>query len=296
MSAIKLGFSDAELFSYGIQAGYTLNEASCLFDQEMQTDCRGLQELISQNPMHKARVDYLIKCFMNPGIGLKVIGIMGQEFLGFRAALPNTNSKESSYAILFSAGDRGLFMEESRDYMKQVLLELSGFLQQEEKQPISFPMTPIDVLVIIAACDLTQNGRHGGGCFTKSALLSAYNNDNRYHPICSSLTAIAEEVINRFYTEEKVEEVLKRMVENKLIHSNELENGTVYCLSPQYSALPALFESAKMKLSMLRCYPDGNANIIFIISNEQESWAFSLTSNEGIIERLNEKRRMELIG
>jgi hypothetical protein len=103
-------------------------------------------------------------------------------------------------------------------------------------------------------------------------------------------------VINRFYTEEKVEEVLKRMVENKLIHSNELENGTVYCLSPQYSALPALFESAKMKLSMLRCYPDGNANIIFIISNEQESWAFSLTSNEGIIERLNEKRRMELIG
>jgi hypothetical protein len=298
LSAIKLGFSDAELLSYGIQAGYTLNEASCLFDQDIQTDSRGLQELISQNPVHKERIDYLIKCFMNPGLGLKVIGIMGQEYLGFRAAIPNINSNESSYVILYSAGDRGLFMEESRDYMKQVLLELSGFLQQEEVEPLSFLMSPIEVLVIIAACDLTQNGRHGGGCFTKSSLLKAYdnNNDNIYHPICAALTAIADEVIGRFYTEEKVAEVLERMVVNKLFHFSEIESRAIYCLSPQYSKLPALFENAKIKLSMLRCYPDGRADIIFIISNEQESWAFSMMNDEGRIERLNEKRRMELLG
>jgi len=297
MNAIKLGCTDAELLSYGIKAGFVLNKATCLLDDEMELDCSALQQSVSQNPVLKLMIDYLAGSFMNPRTALKVIGITDHDYLGFRAAIPKISDSESPFAILFSAGDRGLVIEESKEYVNQVLKELSGFNSDNSVEPIGFTMSPIEVLVILAACDAMQQKKQEETWFSKTSLVNAYdiNNIKENHPACIALAAVAEDAIYHFYNVEKISEVLDRMVESRLFIKRETESGELYCLSSTYHKLPQLFENSKNKLAMLRNRFDGKTDIIFVISNETESWAFSMCDGTGCIERLNEDRQKELL-
>ncbi|MGB4657715.1 MAG: zinc ribbon domain-containing protein [Mobilitalea sp.] len=297
MNAIKLGCTDAELLSYGKKAGFTLNKATCLLDYETELDCTALQQSVSQNPVLKLMIDYLAGSFMNPRTALKVIGITDHDYLGFRAAIPKTSDSESPFAILFSAGDRGLVIEESKEYVNQVLKELSGFNSDIPVEPIGFTMSPIEVLVILAACDAIQQNKQEGTWFTKTSLVNAFdiNNVNEHHPACIALAAVAEDAIYHFYNEDKVSEVLARMVESHLFVKRETESGDLYSLSSTYHRLPQLFENSKNKLAMLRYRFDGKTDIILVISNDAESWAFSMCDGNGCIERLDEERQIELL-
>lgn len=296
MNAIKMGFTDAELLTYGTASGFEINEFTSLFDRYPAVDISQLKEKLLKNLKHKAMLDYLVGSFMDPGSAMKVIGIDNHELLGFRAALPKNYTQQTPYAILFSAGDRGLMMTESREYLDQVLLELSGHPSKAEKV-LDFQISQIEVLVFLAACDVMQQNGSQERRFTETSLFNAYNVEysNSTHPICSALAAVAGDVISSFFTRQKVTGVLQKMVENRVLLCHEEENEPVYSLSPEYHYIPMLFEHAKNKLAMLRYEADGRMEIILTVSDGSDTWAFELYDGEGRIERLNEARQHAIL-
>lgn len=296
MNAIKLGFTDAELLSYGVASGFEINEFTCLFDRYPPVDISQMQRKLQNNVKHKSMLDYLTGSFMNPGVAMKVIGIDSNGYLGFRAALPMGYSQQMPYAILFSAGDRGLMLVENREYLEQVLCELSGYPAGTE-EPLDFIIPQIEVLVFLAACDVLQQSGRPESWFTKTSLMNAYNTDydNPTHPVCSALAAAAGDVIGSIFTEQKVTGVIRKMVEKKVLLCNEIETEPVYSLSPEYHVIPLLFGHARNKLAMLRYHSDGRTEVILLVSDGKDTWGFLLKDGEGRIARLNEAQQRDIL-
>lgn len=296
MNAIKLGYTDAELLTYGINSGFVLNEFTSLFERYPQVDIRQIQQELLGNHKQKAMLDYLIAGFMNPGTALKVIGINKGDILGFRAALPYHYTEHTPYAILFSAGDRGLMMTDSREYMEQVLLKLSGYRYGNE-ETVSFSMPPADVLVFLAVCDVLQLSGNPGSWFTKESVINAFkaDYDNMVHPVCAALAAVSGDIINRYFSSQKVLGIIEKMVQNHVLISRITKEGTEYRLPSDYHRMPLLFENAQNKLAMLRYHSDGRTEIILMISDQRETWAFLLQDGEGRIEKMNDARYKELL-
>jgi hypothetical protein len=296
MNAIKLGYTDAELLTYGINSGFVLNEFTSLFERYPQVDISLIQQKLLSNMKQKAMLDYLTASFMNPGAALKVIGINKAEIFGFRAALPFRYTEQTPYAILLSAGDRGLMMEESSEYVEQVLFQLSGYHYGTE-ETLGFSMPPVDVLVFLAVCDAIQQTGPPECWFTGKSVMNAFNTDydNTDHLVCAALAAVAGDVISRFFTPQKVSGIISKMVENQLLMSRETQSGLLYSLSPNYHRIPILFENAQNKLAMLRYHSDGQTEIILMVSDQRETWAFLLNDGEGRIERVNDLRQKKIL-
>ncbi len=291
MSNNKTHFSDGEILSYGRQQGFFENEGLCLLRHDYYNNNENnLLNLTLKNLNFKKIADYVAASFMNPKTAVKIFAGINNEFLRFRTALPNTNIANAAYALLFSVGNQSSYLGyENKETIHEMLLELSGANNYGEISPITIEISPVCLLVILAAGDVILQNKYEGGWFTAASLLNAYDisEDRDFNRVCSPIADVASDIVYSSTFQEDIQNALEEMVNEEILYSDEVDGTSVYSFTLEYRYLPKLFVANQNRLAACKYYENGNISIFYVISNPNEAWSFTIKKDVGKIERLN---------
>jgi hypothetical protein len=294
MSSNKTTFTDSEILFYGREQDFYYQEGlSPLAEEYSPARQEGLLEAAFQNPGLKTVADYVAASFMNPRIVLKVFGEIEGNFLRYRAALPYSSAASPAYAILFSAGNEGSYLGvENKETVYEMFLELSGINMVQETSPLSLEIDPIDLLVILAACDVILQNRYEGGWFTVASILNAFDlsADLDFSRVCAPVAAIAGDMILRSFSAQDIENSLKGMITSEIFKSDEMDGKTLYCFSMKYRYIHNIFAQAKNRFAVLKENGNGSADFIYVIVNETGTWGFGIENGESTIKGLDKTK------
>lgn len=290
MSNNKTHFSDGEILFYGRQQGFFENEGLCLLRHDYYNNENGLLNLTLQNLNFKKIANYVAASFMNPKTAVKIFAGINNEFLRFRAALPNTNIANAAYALLFSVGNQGSYLGyENKETVYEMLLELSVANNHEEISPITIEISPVCLLVILAACDVILQNKYEGGWFTDTSLLNAYDisEDMDFSRVCSPIADVTSAIVYSSTFQQDIQNALEEMVNEEILYSDEVDGTSLYSFTLEYRYLPKLFAANQNRLAACKYYENGDIGIFYVISNQSEAWSFTIKKDVGKIERLN---------
>ena len=293
----KKTFSDIEILSYGIKSGFFLNESTCLLKEYSNSkDENALFSFTEAFPNFKAAADYTAGSFMNPQKAIKVFSKTGKEFIRFRAALPFSSDMNIPFALIINAGGEGYMSAEPQNTVFEMLYELSGYNAPPE-QPLKQEISPLELIVILSACDVILQNRYEGGWFTTKSLMNAFdlNGAEGFDGVCAPLAAICGDYILKRFSDADLSAVLKAMCDAEILGNDELDGETFYSFCVDYKYIPTLFSKTSKSLSVFRYLNTGEADIIHIISNLSETWAFGIVNGHGIIEKSDEQSLRELL-
>ena len=294
MNKIKFSFTDNEILFYGRESGFIEDEALCLLNEgNITKNDDALLRMAKENPILKEIADYTAQSFMNPKSALRVFSGIGKEFLRFRAAMPEINDlnvSTSAYALVFNAANEGYMGCENYNTLFEMMIELSGFDSSRQVKPFSFELSPVDLFVLLGACDVILKNKYDGGRFTEISILNAFDltDDVDFNRICSPLADIASDIIIRNIKNNRISESLAEMTKAGILEVTEMEGIKFYSFTNEYRYILNIFVSAQNRLAILRYDENGQADIIYIITNNSETYGFSVQNGAGRIERLDE--------
>ena len=291
MIADKKTFSDIEILSYGIKSGFFLNESTCLLKEYSDSkDENALFSFTEAFPNFKSAADYTAGSFMNPQKAIKVFSKAGKEFFRFRAALPFSSDINIPFALIINAGGEGYLSAEPQNTVSEMLYELSGYNVPPE-QPLKQEISPLELIVILSACDVILQNRYEGGWFTAKSLMNAFdlNGAESFDGVCAPLATVCGDYILKRFSDEDLSAVLKAMCNAEILENDELDGETFYSFGVDYKYIPSLFSKTSKSLSIFRYFNTGEADIIHIISSLSETWALGIVNGHGIIEKPDEQ-------
>jgi len=298
MTSNRITFSDSEILFYGNSQGFTLNAGLSLLRNEFSSDRQdGLLSATIKNPDLKPVADYVAASFMSPKNALKVFACIADKFLRFRSALPHTNTADSAYALVYEAGDNGGYLAcENRETICEMLLELSGISNSREMSSTGMEISPIYLLIILAACDVILQNKYDGGWFTAASVFNAYDisGESGFSRIIFPLAYVADDIIYRSISYEDIQKALNEMVKEEILDIDEIDATSLYAFTLEYKYLTKLFEALQNRLAVYKHDEAGNIFILYVISNQTETWGFTIKKDIGKIERLNAIRFNEL--
>lgn len=298
MTSNRIAFSDSEILFYGNNRGFMLNPSLSILRNEFSSDRPdGLLSATIKNPDLKLVADYVAGSFMNPKNALKVFACVEDQFLRFRLALPHTNTANPEYALVYEAGDIGGYLTcENRETICEMLLELSGISNSRGMGSTGMEISPIYLLIILAACDVILQNKYDGGWFTAVSVFNAYDNsgEDGFNRICLPLTYVAADIIYKSISYEDIQKALNEMVKEEILDVDEIDGTPLYTFTLEYKYLTKLFESLQNRLAVYKYDEAGNIFILYVISNQTETWGFTIKKDIGKIERLNAIRFIEL--
>jgi hypothetical protein len=298
MTSNRIAFSDSEILFYGNNRGFMLNPSLSMLRNEFSSDRPdGLLSATIKNPDLKLVADYVAGSFMNPKNALKVFACVEDHFLRFRLALPHTNTANPEYALVYEAGDIGGYLTcENREIICKMLQELSGISNSREMSPTGMEISPIYLLIILAACDVILQNKYDGGWFTAASVFNAYDNsgESGFRRILFPFTYVSDDIIYRSISYEDIQKAINEMAKEEILDVDEIDGTPLYAFEVEYRYLPRLFEGVKNSLAVYRHDELGNISLLYVISNQTETWGFTIKKDIGKIERLNTIRFNEL--
>lgn len=306
MSEHKPTFTDTEILFYGQEQGFPYQEGLSPLagagSPEMQD---GLLKMASEYPSLKTIADYVASSFMNPKRAFSVFGELEGNFLRFRAALPDADIFLPAYALLISAGSAGSYLGcENQETVYHMLMEFSGLDnisditpdRTQEAAAVSLIFRPVDMLVILAACDVIIQNRYEGGWFTVASLLNVFDltGDSDFSRVCSPLAAVAKEAIFHSVTIQDVERVLQTMTDDDILREDEIDGKKLYSFSMKYRSLPKIFTHAQNRLAVFKYDENGSAVLVYIHSNDTGTWGLIWQNGQAMIKKLDKAGLQEL--
>jgi len=298
MSNEKISFTDDELLTYGIQAGFVFNEKNSLLTTgKLRKSDNLLFARTQMNETYKYITDYTIGTFMNPGYALRAFYMEADGFIGFRVAYPGDYKKNDAYAILVNSYNGSYAITEKEETLEKILFELSGFKKEKQEKAVAFQVAPLELLVILAACDVVLQGRYQSEWFTENSLLNAYDLDGEsaYTKVCGSIAQVAEDFIYQMYRQEEVEKIITELVENKILIQSVLDEQTVYAFQEEYSYLPEIFKKVQKQLALFQYQEDQEPELIYLITIDSGTWSLKITRKSGIVEKPDSDRMAQLL-
>ncbi|MHB8983727.1 MAG: hypothetical protein ACYC4E_00030 [Carboxydocellales bacterium] len=298
MTSNKIAFSDLEILYYGNHRGFPLNSGLTLLQNGSAPDGQdGLLTATAKNPDLKLVADYVAASFMSPKNALKVFACIEDHFLRFRLALPHTNTANSTYALVYEAGDNGGYLAcENRETICEMLLELSGIRNSREMSSTGMEISPIYLLIILAACDVILQNKYNVGWFTATSVFNAYDNsgESGFSRILFSLAYVSDDIIYRSISYEDIQKAINEMAKEEILDVDEIDGTPLYAFAVEYRYLPRLFEGVKNSLAVCKHDEAGNIFILYVISNQAETWSFAIEMDSGKIKRLTAASFKEL--
>jgi hypothetical protein len=86
------------------------------------------------------------------------------------------------------------------------------------------------------------------------------------------------------------------MAKEEILDVDEIDGTPLYAFTLEYKYLTTLFEALQNRLAIYKHDEAGNIFILYVISNQTETWGFTIKKGVGKIERLNTVRFKELCG
>lgn len=297
MGTYQTKFSDAEILSYGINSGFFLNESTCLLKEASDSSENALIRAVKSFPAFKTTADYVAGSFMNPKKTIKVFSKVGKELLSFYAALPFSSDKEVPLALIIKKGNEGYLSAEPQKTVNEMLYELSGYNSDSEQQPLRQEASPMEIIILLSACDVILQDRYDKGFFTAAALMNAFDPDSikSSSGVCSPIAYLCGDYILKRFSDEDLSAALKAMCDAEVLKSDRLDGVTLYSFANDYKHIPLLFSSTAKSLSIFRYLNTGKADIIHIVSTSSDTWVFSIIDGCGIIEKPDKKRIEEIL-
>lgn len=298
MISNRIAFSDTEILFYGNRLGFALNAGLSLLRNEFQPGIQdGLLSATIENPNLKPVADYVAASFMSPINALKVFASIEDKFLRFRLALPHTNTANAAYSLVYEAGENGGYLAcENRETIVEMLLELSGIRNSREMASTGMEISPIYLLIFLAACDVILQNKYDGGWFTAASIFNAYDNsgESGFSRMLFPLAYVSEDVICSSIVYEDIQKALNEMVNEEILDEDEIDGTPLYTFTLEYKYLTKLFEELRNRLAVYKHDEAGNIFILYVISNQTETWGFTIEKDVAKIERLNAIRLKEL--
>jgi len=298
MSVNKTTFTDTEILFYGRERGFPFQEGlSPLTEVDSQAKQDALHQAAYQNPGLKTVADYVAASFMNPKTVIKIFGEIEGNFLRYRTALPYSTAASPAYAILFSAGNEGNYLGcENQATVLEMLLELSGINLVQETNPLFLEIDPLDLLVILVACDVIMQNRYEGGWFTVASILNAFDlsTDLDFSRVCAPVAAIAGDMILRSFSAQDIQNSLQGMIGSGIFKSDEMDGKTLYGFSMKYRYILNIFAQAENRFAVLKEDGNGFAELIYVTINKTGTWGFGIKNGQGTIQGLD-KTKLQML-
>jgi hypothetical protein len=227
---------------------------------------------------------------------VKVFAGEGKAFIRFSGIQSKNNGNNPVHTMVFHGGQNDGYVLYDNDLnLSEMLFELSGINDSLMDEKTEFIISPLALLVFLGACDAILQGRYEGGWFTASAIQNAFDlaEDSGFEKLCSPIAYLASESICCELTDEIINEVLREMVTDEILDTDEVDELPLYCFTPELRYLPAIFETVCHRLAILKNGEDG-ISIHYIITTPTGTWGFTITRDSGRVERLDVLKLQEL--
>jgi len=324
----RLILTDSDIYSYGIKRGFPENPELSLvrdgawkafvasFSEEPQEDpslaspeegsaeeqteqkeeeaTAGDKDIISayleENPGQKTVLDHIVASAMYPqNVVYLFAEIAGNQFR-MRAAQPVQGGPDTAYATLVRAGtQQNLPGVESPEGIRNLVRELAGV--NAETSAASYPCLPLAQFVLLAACDLVRENVIEGGRFTPSAIMNAFsfNGEKNFARFCAPLAELAGDRLSSCISIEDMERLVEELTSQGVFIKEKAGDRAAYTFGSGFRSLPELFSGSDNRFAWFCRDTEGKGNLIYIISENDISWAFVVNNQEGRIERINKE-------